>query len=876
LSPTHKSSLAEILQSDAAIPVTQVQDPVKVEPNHAYVIPPNKNLMLEDGTIQLAEAEPGYGQRVPIDLFFRSLAEVYRSSSIAVLMSGAGADGTLGMRRIKEHGGLTIVQDPREAEQQDMPRSAINAAVVDFVLPVAEIPDKLMSLRENAERIILPPVDAPPPPDTDTDALGQVLAMVRSRSGHDFSNYKRSTVLRRIERRLQVNEIKDVPTYLGFLRGHRDEAPALLRDLLISVTNFFRDREAFASLERDVIPRLFDGKGGLDQVRVWVTGCATGEEAYSMVMLLNEHAARLNDPPKVQVFATDIDEDAIAQARGGVYPATITNAVSPERLKRFFVKEGDHYRIKKDVREMVLFGPHNILRDPPFSKLDLITCRNLLIYLTREIQERVLEIFHFALRAEGFIFLGSSESAEGRPSLFVPFDKKSRIYRRRSAEAGPLPFPTLPQPGRWEIKPPRLPLAQSAKSVSYAELHQQRLLERHAPASVLINEDYDIVHLTSRAGRFLHFAEGEPTRNLLKAIYPSLRHEMRATLFAARQQGGHTESRHIHTQISGEPVTLGFVVEPVSQPESAQGFLMVTFVEVKETPALTEDPLLRERGGDGMEMVVRQLDEELQKTRDQLRATIEQYETSVEELKASNEELQAINEELRSASEELETSKEELQSVNEELTTVNNEMKEKVDELCRANSDLQNLMASTEIGTIFLDRVLMIKRYTPRVNELFNIIPTDLNRPLEHLTHKLDYRELAEDAERVLRTLRTIEREVLSADGRWFIVRLLPYLTVEDRIDGVVVTFIDITERRRAEEALRKSEEQLRAAMEIDTVGIIYFTTAGEITQANNAFLGMSGYSREDLERGLLRWDTMTPPEWMPASLKAVEEFNTA
>jgi two-component system CheB/CheR fusion protein len=877
LSPSHKSNLAEILQHECAIPVTQVQGPVKVEPNHVYVIPPNKNLELEDGMIQLVEVEQVPGKRVPIDLFFRSLAEIYSNAAIAVLLSGTGGDGTLGMQSIKAHGGLTIVQDPLEADHDDMPRNAIRAAVVDFVLPVAEIPPKLLSLRENAEQIVLPPAEAPAAREKAGDPLRDVLALLRLRTGHDFASYKRSTMLRRVERRLQVNQVKDIASYLSFLREHQPEAAALLRDLLISVTNFFRDRDAFERLERDVIPRLFDNKTGLDQVRVWVTGCATGEEAYSLAILLSEFAERLNDPPKLLIFATDIDEDAISRARYGLYPDTIANDVSPERLRHFFVKEGDHYRIRKEVREMVLFASHNILSDPPFSKLDLITCRNLLIYLTAEIQGRVLEVFHFALRADGFLFLGSSESAESKPAQFAPFDKKNRIYRRRASESALNPMPILARSERWEVKLPSLPATPAAVPKSLAELHQQRLLEQYAPASVLINEDYDILHISGQAGRYLRFTDGEPSRNLIKVVRTALRHELRAALFALNQASSGRESRYVRAEMDGQIVNLNLTVEPFTQPETAVSLTMVTFIEVAESaPGLSAEMLSRPRGEgeDDLELVVRQMEEELQKTRDQLRATIEQYETSVEELRASNEELQAINEEMRSTSEELEMSREELQSVNEELSTVNNELKEKVDEVSRANSDLLNLMASTEIGTIFLDRALHIKRYTPRVQELFNIIPTDLHRPLEHLTHKLDYTGLAEDAETVLRTLKTIEREVASADGQWYIVRLLPYRTVEDHIGGVVITFIDITERRHAEEALRRSEERLRAAMDLGTIGVIYFKTDGQITNANRAFLEMSGYNREDLEQGRLRWDVMTPQEWMPVSLKAIDEFN--
>ncbi|MFL6276575.1 MAG: chemotaxis protein CheB, partial [Blastocatellia bacterium] len=816
LSPTHKSTLDEVLQSATAMPVTQVEDLVKVEKNHVYVIPPNKNLMLEDGVIRLAEPDHTRGDRVPIDLFFRSLAEVYRNNAIAVLLSGSGADGMLGMRRIKEEGGLTIVQDPREAEQASMPNSAINSGAVDFVLPAAEISDKLLALRENAQRIVLPPVEPASPHDKGEQVLRDVLTLVRSRTGHDFTNYKRTTILRRIERRLQVNGVSDLPGYRQFLRQHPEEVMALLRDLLISVTNFFRDREAFERMATDVIPRLFAGKDNSQQVRVWVTGCATGEEAYSMAMLLHEHASKLTDPPKLQVFATDIDEEAIQRARYALYPDTIAGDVSPERLRRFFTHEDSHYRIRKEVRETVLFAPHNILRDPPFSKLDLITCRNLLIYLTRDIQDRVLEIFHFALRPEGFIFLGSSETAEGAAALFAPVNKRFRIYQRR-ARTGQMPgLPLLPQPGRWEMKP--LQRQTAARGQTIADLHQERLMARYTPASALINEEFDIIHLSGNAGRYLQFNAGEPSRNLQKAINESLRMELRTLLMTARQSGAPVESPFVRAQIDGETSLVSLSVEPVTMPNSEQGYLMVVFNEMKEATI----PATLTGSGTAvaeheLEPLLRNMEDELHRTREQLRVTVEQYETSNEELKASNEELQAINEELRSATEELETSKEELQSVNEELTTVNHEYREKLDEVSRANSDLKNLMASTEIGTIFLDRALNIKRFTRGAQEIFNLIASDIKRPLAHLTHKLNYDKLADDAEQVLASLQTVEREVASSDGRYYIARLLPYRTPEDRIDGVVVTFLEITDRKRAEqerERLLNELDQQRGLME--------------------------------------------------------------
>ncbi|HWQ33355.1 MAG TPA: chemotaxis protein CheB [Blastocatellia bacterium] len=814
LSPQHKSSLAEVLQAKTSMPVQQVTEAVRVEANHVYVIPPTSHLVISDGWIRLAEPEEFRGRRVPVDLFFRTLAEAWESQSIAIVLSGTGADGTLGLRRIKELGGVTLAQDPHEAEQDGMPRSAINAGVVDFVLPVAQMPTKLLALRENALRIELP-VSERTPFEKRADALRDLLTLVRARTGHDFSTYKRSTVLRRIERRLQVNEVRDIPSYLELIREQPLEIQMLLRDLLISVTNFFRDPDAYTSLSLEVVPNLFSGRGANDPVRVWVTGCATGEEAYSLAILLTEYADQLTSPPKIQVFATDIDEEAISLARTGVYPDTIAADVSPERLKRFFNKEAQHFRVRKEVREAVLFASHNVLSDPPFSRIDLISCRNLLIYLNRETQERVLEIFHFALRPDSYLLLGSSESAEGSSALFTPVDKKHRIYKRRSVAAATRPLPAILLGSKWETRLPQNTATGSVRPLSVGDLHNLKLLERYIPPSVLVNEENDIVHISGQAGRFLRFADGEPSRNLLKAVHPLLRLELRAALFAAMQKGGQVETRRIRARIEGQSRLINLTIEPLTEPEAARGYCIIIFEEI-------EDPLAQQHEAEAsppaattsetpIEPVVRQLEEELQRTREQLRATIEQYETSAEELQASNEELQAINEELRSATEELETSKEELQSVNEELTTVNQELKEKVEEVSRANSDLQNLLASTEIGTVFLDRALRIKRYTPRVEEIYNIIPSDLGRPLEHLTHKLEQDNLSSDAEKVLTDLRLIEREIRSAEGRWYLARLLPYRTLEDRIDGVVLTFVDITQRKQAEIELLEARNQLEA-----------------------------------------------------------------
>jgi two-component system CheB/CheR fusion protein len=846
LSPQYASNLPALLQNQTTAPVTQVTEAVRVEPNHIYVIPPNKYLIMADGWVRLTEPEMMRGGHTSIDLFFRSLADSYRKDAIAILLSGAGTDGTFGLRRIKEGGGVVIAEDPAEAEYPEMPRSAINSGLVDLVLSVAEMPDKLYGLRDSAQRIRLPLEQEESFPQTvDEVTLREILTLLRVRTGHDFSQYKRPTLMRRIGRRMQVHEVNEPAGYLNFLRERSEELEALFRDLLISVTNFFRDRESFDFVGEKVIPKLFDGRQ-TNEVRVWSVGCATGEEAYSLAMLLSEYASHLSQPPKLQVFATDLDDRAIGEGREGQYPPTLTADVSPERVERFFVEDGEGYRVKKELREMVLFAVHNALRDPPFSRIDLISCRNLLIYLNREMQERIFGIFHFALRPNGFLLLGASESAEIAPSLFIPVDKKHRIYGRRQTVG-----PDFRIGGEWLTAKPRLPdvVATASSAVrSVGELHQE-VVEQIAPPSVLINEDFDIVHMSAHAGRYFRFAGGEPARNLLKLIHPELRPDLHAALLEARSRspGGAVQTRRISLELEGKPCWVAVTVRLAThRPEAARGCYLVIFEEDTEAPSIGSGPAPEAGDVSRMESVGR-LEEELQHTKDQLRLNIEQYETSTEELRASNEELQAINEELRSATEELETSKEELQSVNEELTTVNQEYREKIEELGRANSDLQNLMASTDIGTIFLDRALQIKLYTPPAEELFNVFGGDIGRPLQHFTHKLDYDSLPADAQEVLRTLQTIEREVHSSNGCWYLARLRPYRTLDDKIDGVVLTFVDITSRRWVEEQLREQAARLREQAEIVDLGDLMVRDADDrIVLWSAGCERLYGYTREE------------------------------
>jgi two-component system CheB/CheR fusion protein len=830
LAREHESTLAELLQRVTKLTVTQVQSSNEpVEANHVYVIPPGKYLSLADGRLRLSDLPREPGRRVAVDLFFRSLADTHGAHAIAIVLSGADGDGAIGIKRIKERGGLTIAQDPSEAEQSGMPRAAIATGMVDWVLPVAQMPERVIEYTSRERRLQVPPEHGPEPLTADTPlindevTLREILTLLRMRTGRDFSYYKRATIVRRIARRMQVTGVDELPSYLNYLRSHVGEAGALLQDLLISVTNFFRDREAFGAMNMQ-IPEVLKAKSPADPVRVWVPACATGEEAYSFAILLAEHTASLETPPAPQIFATDLDEDAIMTARNGVYPEAIVADVSPERLRRFFVKEHQGYRVRREVRETVLFAAHDLLKDSPFSRLDIISCRNLLIYLTTEAQRRALDTFHFALRPYGRLFLGSSESVEDTSHLFFPVDKKHRIYAPRTAIRTNLPIPSgagtlarIPSSqGQHTAIQGRAPIQELAspslfhtlrteQRVSWSELHF-RLMERFGPPSLIVNAEQDIVHLSEGAGKFLQFTSGEPSNNVLRAVHPMLRIDLRAALFRANQSGEPTSALRVPLELAGTKSSVDIRVCPAGDVAAD-----LTLIILELHPSADAD-LVSTR--EVNEPVLQHLERELEQTKRHLRDTIEQHEASTEELKASNEELQAMNEELRSATEELETSREELQSMNEELNTVNQELKNKVEELAHANSDLHNVMGATAIATVFLDRELRIMRFTPPALDLFSLIPTDIGRPLADLQHRLNYPELLPEAARVLDQLVPIEREVEESGGRSFLARLLPYRTPDDRIAGVVLTFVDITERKDARRAVRKAHEEIERRVE--------------------------------------------------------------
>ncbi len=817
LHPEHESHLAELLQTRTQMPVRQVDSLIKVESNHVYVIPPNRRLVMADGEIDLAEFTEPRGQRAPIDLFFRSLARAH-PNAVGIILSGGGTDGAVGVKAIKEEGGLLMVQHPDEAQYDSMPRAAIATGLADVVLPVKELAVKLVAYTRHRPSL---PLDAEELDEGQLETIRRILAHVHARTGHDFSQYKRSTLLRRLQRRMQIHGLSTLETYLDYLRNNSTEATALFNDVLIGVTSFFRDRESWQELANQVIPLIFNGKRPGDTVRAWTIGCSTGEEAYGLAILFFEQADKLEFRPQLQIFASDLDENSIKYAREGLYPTAIEADVSQERLERFFIREGDHYRIRRELRDIVLFTHHSVLRDAPFSRLDLIACRNLLIYLEREIQDTVFDIFHYALNPGSYLFLGNSESAESAHDLFQTVDKMHHIYRTKP----------------WIREHPHIPsLPLSIGTATYSEIYNQihaprprstmdiprlandhaKALEVYAPPSVLIDEKYAILHVSETAGRYLIQPIGPITTDLLKLVRPELQLELRTALFHAFEKGQAILTRPIPVRFNGQTHGVILAIQPRAakagddQKQEKQALVFFLEDEQTELPAQAAQELDETRKN----TLVHQLENEVRRLREQLQTSIEEYESSSEELKASNEELQSINEEYRSATEELETSKEELQSVNEELQTVNNELKSKLEEISRSHSDLENLMGATEMAMLFLDRELRIRHYTPGMQILFNIMPGDRGRPIRHLTHTLQYSRFIEDAEEVLHTLIPIEQEVRGKDGGWFLLRMRPYRTMNDRINGVVFTSVEITRLKRAEANLMELNATLEQRVE--------------------------------------------------------------
>ncbi len=809
LDPTHEGMLPELLQRATSMKVVQVRDRTRVKAGCVYVIPPNRDMSLLHGVLHLFEPTAPRGLRLPIDFLFRSLAADQKERSIGVVLSGMGADGTLGLRDIKEAAGLVLVQDPATAKFDAMPRSAIAAGLADVVAPVRELPDRILAYVRHAPLHVR---TVPVPAEGDRSALEKVAIVLRSRTGHDFSLYKSSTVLRRIERRMGIHQIDRIATYVQYLQKNPQEVDLLFRELLIGVTSFFRDPAAWDQLRDEVLPPVLASHPQGSVLRAWSAGCSTGEEAFSLAVVFREAVEKVAPRAdfRLQVFATDLDADAIARARQALYPPAVASDVSAERLKRFFVREeGGSYRIGKEIREMVTFATQNVLMDPPFTKLDLLICRNLLIYLGPELQKKLLPLFHYSLNPGGILFLGAAETASGQPGLFTPVPGKTRLYRRGAAlvPLATMPFPAS-RPGDRKGVP--VPMTAPKPVPDLQSLADQVLLQRFSPAAVLVNGDGDILFISGRTGKYLEPAAGKANWNVFAMAREGLRQELPAIFQKAVRDGGASSRRGVRLGSGTDAPLVDVTVQALTEPEALRGTVMIVFSDVAPLPGPAE-PLRKRAGAPRTPQAAAlraELDEaraSLASLRREMQAMHEEMQTSQEELKSANEELQSTNEELQSTNEELTTAKEEMQSMNEELQTVNAEQAARMEELTRASDDLKNLLNGADIATVFLDGDLKVRRFTTGTSRLFKLIPGDVGRPLTDVANDLRDTDLAREAREVLRTLVPSQRQAQAEGGRWFEVRVLPYRTVDNRIDGVVMTFVDITQTKALEARLRRA-----------------------------------------------------------------------
>ncbi|MCF8178038.1 MAG: PAS domain-containing protein [Sulfuritalea sp.] len=801
LDPKHKGMMPELLQRATTMPVAQAKNRMKVKPGCVYVIPPNSDLSILHGTLYLLEPVVARGLRLPIDSFFRALAADRRDNAICVILSGMGSDGALGLRAIKEQGGLVMAQDPASAKFNGMPQSAIDTGQVDIVAAAAELPLRIHDYLRHASRGISRASVAVKESEAQKSAFDKICILLRDRTGNDFSHYKKSTVYRRVERRMGLHQIDRIAHYVSYLHVNPQEVDLLFKELLIGVTSFFRDRTVWETLQTQVLPTLLASLPEDASLRAWVAGCSTGEEAYSLAMSFREVQQKLKPAGRqsLQIFATDLDPDAIAKGRRAVYPANIVADVSAERLKRFFVEEEGGYRVRKEIRETVVFATQNIIMDPPFTNLDFLTCRNLLIYLGPELQGKLMPLFHYSLKPGGVLLLGSAESIGNYTGLFEPIESGARLFRRRSSSVriADLEFPSRQAPRKFE---PGNLAALEPGSINLQSLADQLLLQQYSPAAVLVTADGDVLYTSGRTGKYLEPAAGKANWNIHVMAREGLSEELALALPRALRSGEPVVCRMLRVGTNGGTQIVDLSVHPLNKPAGLRGLVMVVFSDV-DAPAV--EPPVTGKAALRRSPRVKELELALDHTRQEVQALHEEMQTTQEELKSSNEEMQSTNEELQSTNEELTTSKEEMQSLNEELQTVNIELQSKVDDLSLASSDMENLLNSTNIATIFLDKALHLRRFTFQATRIFRLIPGDLGRPLSDIAVDLDYSDLAKDAEEVLRTLNFCEREVAASKERWFQVKIMPYRTMDNVIDGVVITFSDISRAKSLEAQLR-------------------------------------------------------------------------
>jgi two-component system CheB/CheR fusion protein len=835
LAPDHQSILADLVRRYTRMEVFEVTQGMIVKPNCAYVIPPNRNMALVKGALQLMEQEAPRSQHLAIDFFFRSLAEDQHERAICIVLSGTGGDGTQGIRAVKAEGGMAIAQDPASTEYDGMPSSAIDTGLVDYVLQPREMASQVIAYAAHAPGNKPRPVPVSGAP---ADAsLKKIFELLRVQTSHDFSHYKLNTITRCIERRMAVHQIGQMDEYASYLERTSADVEALFRDLLIGVTSFFRDADAFEAILQQAVPRLFEGRSADSQIRIWVPACSTGEEAYSLAILLHERLEDLKLSFKLQVFATDIDHQAIECARAGVYPASIAVDISPARLERFLIQEpdGSAFRICKSVRDSVIFSEQDIIRDPPFSKLDLISCRNLLIYMDGELQRKLIPLFHYALKPGGMLFLGSSESVGDFGELFATMDRKAKLYLRKEGAEGAQHAKFFPKAAQRPVPRPAAK-ALGERKLSVRDALERMMLQQYTPSGAVVNERGEILYLHGRTGDYLEPAQGEPAMNILKMAREGLRQELTTALHKAARSSDPVRREGVRIKSNGDFTTVDLTVGPVpadANPEEgnadpAPRLFLVVFEKVRAKPAPPGDASASVAGGGAgggestaeVDQRIAELTQALQAKEEYLQVTNEDLQSTNEALNFSNEEMQSLNEELQATNEELETSKEELQSVNEELATVNAELQTRVSDLSRSNNDLNNLLAGTGIGTIFVDGKMRIRNFTPAITQAINLLPADVGRPVGQIVSNLiGYVDLVADVQAVLDKLTNKEVEVQTQAGEWYLLRIRPYRTVDNAVDGAVITFTDITEVRKVRAERADSEALRRLATVVRDAG---------------------------------------------------------
>ncbi len=841
LDPTQKGMLPELLQRITGMKVYQVTDRIRVMINSVYVIPPNTSMSILNGVLHLFEPVESRGMRLPIDHFFRSLADDRKDLSIGIILSGMGSDGSAGLRAIKEKNGLVMVQDPSDAKFDSMPRSAIDAVTIDIVAAARELPARLIeclkhipAIRSDINNVL-----------KDKSSLEKIIILLRNQTGNDFSLYKKNTLYRRIERRMSVHRIDRIVSYVHFLQGNPKEVEILFKELLIGVTNFFRDAPVWEKLKEKVLPVTISRAQPGSVLRAWIPGCSTGEEAYSLAIIFKEALAKSKQhgSPALQIFATDIDADVIDTARKGVFQANIAADVSPDRLDRWFISTEEGYRIKTEIREMVVFAQHNITLHPPFTRLDFLSCRNLLIYMDPELQKKLIGMFYYSINPDGIMLLGSSETPGNQNHLFTTLDSRLKIYKRTLSGQMPEVFDFPSSFSRSKSSVAKNP-AKDWQGLNIQTLADNLLLEHYAPSGVLVNEYGDIIYIHGHTGKYLEPAVGKANLNIFAMLREDLRNEFHTAFHRTVSKKESVVLHNLRLKTNGSTQFINIDLKWIDKPELLYGTVMIVFTDVKEAEETQLLPKAGKKNVHGIRQ--REMEKELHRMRESMQNTMEEVQTSQEELRSANEELQSTNEELQSTNEELTTSKEEMQSLNEELQTVNAELQAKVDDYSRVNNDMKNLLNSTEIATLFLDKELNIRRFTVAATKIFKLIKSDIGRPFTDQATDLNYPGLAEDAVEVLRTLVFIQKEIPASDGRWFLVRIMPYRTYDDRIDGLVITFINISDHKRLEEKLLENEKMFRLLLGASPDVKVILSDEMKVLEFNPAAELFFGKKRED------------------------------